>query len=684
MLPIVSDFWELTGAFLIFPLVIVIPGYVLAYFSGLFTNQQNTMHWSIGLLASIALCPALIYYLMRFISPVAAWVFLGGCWLICPYLLFKQRTAVRKKLATSLRNPGAIAIFIVCYLLAALLLIDFQIDGRLMRPLMTFDFVKHVAVTDAISRTAIPPVNPSFHPGEPLPLFYYYFWFLLCSMIDLIGGNLIGPRGAVLASIIWSGIALVYLVRFYIYRLGARIVKGLNRKHLIYGYLLLLVTGLDILPIIVEIFRRFYTPGVRVLPDAMWWNDIVASWVSSVMWTPHHVGGFIACMLAFYVVIEQKLLKEKQGIIAVLFITITLVSALGMSIWATLVAGLFLIFWLLTTLKAGWYQESRFLVITGTLSILFALPYVIDLHQANHFFRPSIAFQVRDFYILDSLFSNLSPLLVNFARLLVLPLNYLLEFGFFAIGGLAYWEYRRKRPEPLDRDELFFLVLMGTSFFVCTFFRSALFNNDLGWRGFLFAQFVLLLLCIPMLAHLRNQFNETPFKVTQLAKRFAQVAIVLSTIFMLFQVYLLRAYFWGPDHEHTMALREAYEWQDDNLPLDIVMQHYPDIELYPSDQTEYFHALYGNRQVSVADRLYARAYGINDAMFDSTFTKTTRFFTPGLTSEEGLQLSSHLNIDGFFLKHTDPIWDDVNSWLTPYTPVYESACCRIYLTSSMN
>lgn len=683
MQPILSDFWELTRAFLIFPLVIVIPGYVLAYLSGLFTDRKEAMHWSIGLLVSIALCPVIIYYLMRFIGPPAAWIFLGGCWVVSLYLLYQHRTAVSQYLAKVLRRPGSIGLFAVFYLLASILLIDFQIDGHLIRPLMSFDFVKHVAVTDAISRTAIPPVNPSFHPGSPLPLFYYYFWFLLCSMVDVLGGSHIGPRGTVLASIVWSGIALFYLVRLYVNRLGSRIVKGLERKHLIYGYLLLLVTGLDLLPILVEMINRFYTPGKRVLPDALWWNDQVASWFSSVLWTPHHVGGFIACMVAFYVVIEQKSLQTRKGKIALAFIAGTFVSALGMSIWATLVAGLFMIFWLLLTLKAGWRKESIFLVLTGSLSIALALPYVIDLHQANHFFRPSIAFQIRDFSVLGSLFHGVSPVLVNLARILALPLNYFLEFGFFAIGGLVYWEYRRKIPEKLERTELFFLLLMATSFFVCTFFRSALFNNDLGWRGFLFAQFILLLVSIPLLASLRNKFSDERYTLLSSTRKFANVALILSAVFIVFQAYILRYYFWGPDDEFTVSLREAYEWQDENLPSTVVMQHYPDIKLYPGDQTEYFHALYGNRQVLVADRLYSRAYGINDAMFDSTFTKVNRFFLPELTPQEGVQLSSYLNIDGFFLKHTDPIWNDPNSWLAPFKPVYESECCRIYLTETM-
>ena len=683
MQPVIPDFWELTWAFLLFPLILVVPGYVVAYLSGLFKETGKTLHWSVGLLVSISICPVVLYVLMRFIGATAAWGVLGVAWFIFAYLLYRERDGFREQIMKPLKQPGSIGLFIIYYVVIAFLLIDFQIDGHLMRPLMSYDFVKHVTVTDAISRTAIPPVNPSFHPGEPMPLFYYYFWFLLCSMVDQIGGDIVGPRGAVLASITWSGIALFYLLRLYLHRLGSRIVRGFERAHVKYGYLLLLITGVDMLPAAYVMFMRSQNPLVRVLPDSMWWNDQVASWFSSFLWTPHHVGGFIACMLAFYLVLERKPMNTRSGKIAMGVIALTFVSALGMSIWVTLVGGLALIIWTILAYTKGWREEALFLVITGVLSIALALPYVIDLYQANHFFRPSIAFQIRAFTPINSVFSNATPILTNVANLLVLPLNYLLEFGFFAFGGLLYWEYRRRLQEKLDRYELFMMVLMATSFFVCTFFRSALFNNDLGWRGFLFAQFVLLLFSIPLMVSLRGKMTDERFTVLPLIRGLAIGSIVLSIVWILFQCYVVRSYFWGPKDELTMMVREAYEWQDEHLPVDAVIQHDPDIELFPGDQTEYFHSLYGNRQVAVADRLYSRAYGINDAMFDSSFTKVRRLFLQDLTPEEGAELAARLNIDGVFIKHTDLIWDDSTSWLTPFDPVYESTCCRIYLTNAM-
>ena len=677
MHPIVADFWDLTGAFLLFPLVIVVPGVVLVRISKLFDTQDSKAKWSIGLLVSIAVCPAVYYFLVRFGGFSAAWGFLGICWAAGLFFVYVDRAAVRSFLLYPVKHPKAALLFGVFYLLTAALLIDFEADGRLVRPLMSHDFVKHVAVTDAISRTGVPTANPSFYPGQSIPLFYYYFWFLLCSLVDLLGGSLVGPRGAVNASVLWCGIALAALVRFYLKAFGDRLFRGLERRHFVYAYTLLLVTGLDILPIVAEFFIRQDSLNEPLLPDILWWNEQVASWMSSVLWTPHHVAAFISCMTAFYLVVEHKPVSTREGKTAVGFIALTLVSALGMSIWIALVAGAILIAWLLVTWKRSWLGETGFLLLTGCLALALSIPYVLELQAANHLHRFPIAFEVRTFYKLDYFLHGAHPLVISLARLLVLPFNYGLELGFFALGGWIYWEYRKKLEVKLDRSELFLLVVLLTSTGVCTFVRSAVVNNDLGWRGFMFAQFVLLLYSIPLLARLRDAFADSRLQIAPATRIVVLATLVLSTAMLVFQAYVMRFHAWGPDHPDTAAIRAAYEWQDDHLLVDAVIQH------NPSDNIEYFHALYGNRQVSVSDQLYGMLYGVNEALFDSTFTPLEALFLPGLTSSEGLERMQLLNLDGIFMKRTDPLWNDSTSWLAPHTPVYTSECCRIYTLESM-
>jgi hypothetical protein len=77
----------------------------------------------------------------------------------------------------------------------------------------------------------------------------------------------------------------------------------------------------------------------------------------------------------------------------------------------------------------------------------------------------------------------------------MLPLNYLLEFGLFFLIARYKWRQHRASGEPLSRGDLASAIMLTISILVCTFMRSSVIGcNDLGWRGMLIAEFVLLLL----------------------------------------------------------------------------------------------------------------------------------------------------------------------------------------------
>ena len=86
-------------------------------------------------------------------------------------------------------------------------------------------------------------------------------------------------------------------------------------------------------------------------------------------------------------------------------------------------------------------------------------------------------------------------------NLLLLPLNYFLELGLFFVVGWWRWKTWRAKRFTLERQELAAGAMIGVSVLICTFLRSSLIgNNDLGWRGFLIAQFALLLWTADLLA----------------------------------------------------------------------------------------------------------------------------------------------------------------------------------------
>lgn len=672
MLIALIDFAEMTAAFLIFPLVIFIPGYVVAYYSKLYTTSEALPHWSIGLIFSTAICPVIFYFLIHLGGFILVWTFLIISCLIFIYILQRNLSGFIAAFKYPVKKTGYILVFIISYVFIAILVIDFDHNGRLFRPLMTYDYVKHVSVTNTISRTGLPPINPSFHPGTSLPLFYYYYWFLICSIVDLIGRDIVGPRGAVFASIVWSGIGLLGIIRLYLTTLGPRIVRGIKKSHYKYGYFLLLVSGLDLLPIWLDLMVGNDDSGELAVPLAMWWNDQVASWFSTIIWTPHHCAAFVVCMFAFHIIITVFPKKGKASRIGMFVVALSLATSFGLSIWVTLVAGIFLIVWTLATWAKGWFSETKKLVFTGILALAFALPFIIELQQASFLQQTPVIFQVRDFVKINNLLRDSSVIIKSLANLLVLPVNYGLEFGFFAMGGLLYWSYRKKLDEKLNRAEFFLIVMTATSFFVCTFFRSSIANNDLGWRGFLFAQFVLLLFSIPLIAFLRQTFSSAFYVVEPMLKKVILGMLIISSVYFVFDAYVGRVYIWGIDHNRTTPIRKAYEWVATHTPPAAIIQHNPD------EIVEYFHALYGNRQTIISDDVFGKLYGISGSMYDDTFEELKRLFQPDISQEEALSYAKSLDIDAIFLKDTDPIWHDSSSWLNGMQPIYESSCCRIY------
>ena len=671
MTPVWTDLLALTWAFILFPLVILIPGYVIGRLTNVFGFKTETHSFHLALLLSLVICPWALYIFQRFIGMEAVWAFFIASWIVAIVLLVPKARKIRLKEYINSSTLLKLTYFALAFLFVSFMLIDMENNGRLIRPLMTHDYVKHVAVSDAISRTGIPPVNPSFHPVESIQLFYYYFWFLLCSAIDLIGGTWINARAAVLGSILWCFVLLVSITRVYVIELVRAGMKGLKSSEAKWGYLLLLITGLDFLPILLKGYHISMSGG-RILPDVLWWNEIIASWSSAVLWVPHHVGAFICCLVAFLAVIRRPENSPVRLEPSLILASIALSASLGMSIWVTIVASWVLATWFLFAIYKGWKQEVLYLLCLGILSILISLPFILDIQQSNNLDTFPLAFHVRPFYYLDVLLADMNPWFGFFLNFLLLPINYFFELGFFLLGAWMYWTYRKKQKTPLNKAEFFILHVMWSSLFFCTFFRANIINNDLGWRGFMFVQFVLLIYSIPLLKKLCSRPTVASPSLPPTLKNIAIIAIFLSMLTMVTEIYVRRAYPWGPNHSKTVSIRAAHEWADYHLEQDAIIQHNPD------EYIEYFHALYGNRQVIVSDYLYGRLYGINDAMFDSTYKDMVMLFQKDASPDTNVATAYRYGIDAILLKNSDPAWNDPNHWTKDLPVVFENNCCRIH------
>ena len=671
MTPVWKDLFDVLVALALSPVVFLFPGYTFGYLTNVLGFRQASERLSRSIVLSLCIAPILTYALMRYgSSEVAVWYYvINGLFCVALFLITSERETLKRAFSYRVLKLTCLGILVI--LIVGLMLIDFKIGDQLIRPLMTFDYVKHFTVTGAISRTSLPPANPSLYLGEPLPLFYYYFWFMLCSILDLLGGEWVGPKAAVHASIYWSGIALCAILHIYLRVWGEKVIKGFKPQLAVWGFVLLLVTGLDVLPVFIQGMRSFLTSS-SVFPGALWWNEIVATWLSVVVWVPHHLGSFVVSLFAFMLILEKGTSRFSRGI-AGFVAALALASSLGMSIWVSIVTAWCLVAWFIAVCLRRWYADVRFLLLVGSVSLLFALPFILDIQQAKHIEGVPIIFHVRPFAMVNIALDHLNPMIVHLVSLLLLPINYIIELGFLCLGGALYYGYRKSLGIPLNKEEFFLLVVFCASLFFSTFFRSAIANNDLGWRGFMFVQFILLLVNIPLLAHMAKKFDHPKFIVLPTSLGLAKGMLVLSTFFMLLEVYANRFHPWDPVDPGTVQIRQAYEWIDENLNEDAVIQHNPDIHV------EYFSGLYGNRQVAMADEIHAQLYGINEEMYTQNFRMLSRLFEKEIEHEEAQPIVKHFGIDAIFVKTSDVLWDDEETWLNTYPMVYSSSCCRLYV-----
>ena len=95
-------------------------------------------------------------------------------------------------------------------------LIDLQIGERLYYPIINLDYSVRTAFVNSLTHTGIPPENPFFQAGHSAPLRYHYFWLMMCSLVQRLGGGTVGPRHALIGGTFWVGAALIALLALYL------------------------------------------------------------------------------------------------------------------------------------------------------------------------------------------------------------------------------------------------------------------------------------------------------------------------------------------------------------------------------------------------------------------------------------------------------------------------------------
>jgi hypothetical protein len=679
----------------LFPLFLACPGYAIAWLLDLFEFRQRTLAFRIALSIplSVAMCPIVTYLAGRFGSWNAIGVFYAAS---AVYFLVVFARQLRKEIQatgvrTALSVPKELRIFVVIsavWLAAALFsLIDIQIGDRLYYPVNSYDNSVHTEFVHSISATGIPPQNPFYLAGHRAPLRYHYFWLMMCSLVERAGMGAITSRQALIGSIFWCGMGLMALVSLYL-RLFAVGDPARYRRRALTGILLLGITGLDILPTLFLV--TLYAKGLVnfVLPSVELWNEQVAWFIFSVFGSTHAVASMLACFMGFLLLWKAPAASGWRGILKYsLPASVALASSIGASIYVAFVFAVFLTLWTGVTVWKKWYRETAALAPAGIGCAVLISPYLWDMLQGSGSGGGApLKFTVRAFAFAHLMpgWSGMTPgwrlILANGP---MVPLNYLLELGLFFLVGLIQLRRYRGRSRALSRQELATAMMAGVSILICTFLRSSVIeNNDLGWRGFLIAEFVLLLWGVDVLLAGKPLANWG---------RLLRIFVILGAAGSIYDLAINRFYPVLADNgavppipwmsrdrqfgKRTYASRSAYRWAQTASGITSSIQYNPNVVVQETPAM-----LYSDRSFIASDLKCNAAFGGDPALCAAVVSRLVDFYaTKGKPDAQRLQnICQNVPADLLIARDTDAVWTDRSSWVWTERPVFANPYVRLF------
>jgi hypothetical protein len=694
---------DITGSLLataLFPIVLLIPGYVIGWAFDIFDfrKRQLIAKHIIGIVLSNAVSPISLFLIYRFTSAEIA----IACLLLCSIVYL---TLLAKELLKRIRDPktisagekknqkiavwvaAGIAIFIIAWL------VDIQFQNHLYYSIASYDLTTRVAIVNAITRTGVPPINPGYYPGHPVQLTYlYYFWYILASVIDRLGGNMSSAYHSMIGSIIWSGISVIATLALYL-RLRTKERDENYFQRFVIVAQLILVGGLDFIPITMAAIQEKILLGRLPYEGHLEsWNTPIMSWPNAIVWVPHHIASALACITALLLIIYGCEGSFQKKAIAVMLSGFAFASAFGLSVWVMLT---FAVFWCVWIMILAFQKERRtiipLMILAGALGIVLAAPFLAGLigSSGNKDAQGTlpIAFYVRPFMaiIYFDFLPRIARLVLN---LFFLPINYLFEFGFLLVTAILWIQGYRKPTFARNIFRQAELVLVATITILLSFVYSTVIQiNDLGMRGWLPMQFILIIWAVdvlqPKLAG-QNRIHLNAFKRFSEVKRLGLVmgvTFVIGLLSSLTDIVTIRT--WpilvdldivgfpnelSPDThlgERTFAARQMYDYLRDHVSENTVIQSNP---LTSLDRPG---GLYGDHQMALADRTI---YGVSSEEFENMSQGIGRLFEFQNVSEWALpdEICKEYSIGAIIVDDVDPLWTSIDQLALIRPPIYRN------------
>lgn len=685
-------FGVFSGVFL-FVLILVIPGYATVHIFDLFDfkKRQRFVRFGIGLLVSSAISPILLFLAYRLVSNTFTLIVLFGFAVTFALILVREHS-IEMFFKSILENKFARAILgiaVVWIFFATLLLVDIQWGNRLYFNIVAYDYSTRAAVVNAITRSGVPPINPSFYPGEPVKLtFLYYFWYILCSLVDQLGGKVVDSRAALIASVIWAGLILMATIALYLRIRNTACPANKTWHAALTGIGLLTVSGLDLFGSTFYMLFPKYLFGHVVEGDIEHWNEQITAWVGATVWTPHHLVSLLNCVLGWLLIVYHQGKSPSQRLSSACIAGLAFASAFGLSSWITAIFVIFWIIWMITRLLGGDpFKNILILFLPGIVAAVAIFPFVIDLYSGARggggiVGTSALAFDVREFWPATIFINDLPAWQQMIARLLLLPLNYFLELGFFLLVGI-YW-YRccgkdQLNTNPLARGEM---ILLFASSFLATFFRSTLIsNNDFGWRGWLPGQFILLMWGTDIISYVWSKQPDTFIYLFQkpisikTGRIFLASLLAIGILTSLQNVLLLRTWpvltdtglinspgrFNYPG-KSVFEARALYQLIEDQTSTDAIIQSNPGLIM---DRPA---GLYRTRNSFIAPHTL---YGVPEETFRPLLEEAENIFKTETSTWQSLDAACrHYSIDLLILKDSDALWNNLDRLKSERQPLF--------------
>ncbi len=685
-------------AFLLFAFVFVFPGYVIGWSFNLLKQRTQPLmaQLAAGIFISASVVPAFLFLVYRLTSARVGIGVLFAFAIAAAYIYFTQNKA-SDKTPVSAAEKGfqkyVLGLILLWVLFSVFVSADLQIGKRLYFSNNSYDMLTRVAVVDAMTRSGVPPVNPSYFPGEEVRLnFLYYYWYILASAVDMLGGSLVSAFHAMTASISWCGIVLFATVSTY---MQVRAPSENNWKKTFIGIQLFAVSGLDCIIIILAAVKEGYLP---INGGIEGWNMPIMSWLNAVTWVPHHVVAAVACIFGLLILLREKNERFADKVLASVIIGLAFASAFGLSVWVMFVFGIFWAVWAVMSLAQKKYASLWVMVLSGVFALIFVSPFLTGLVSGTS--NPSavgnaspVALYIRPFMASVVFPEGTSPIVLGTANFFMLPLNYLFELGFFFLMA-AVWiqEFysRNKNVSPIYKAEL---VLAAVTTVVLSFLYSTLISiNDLGIRGWLPLQILLIVWSVDVITMFMSDKKWiTPgiFRVLENPKSLGLVLGVTLTLGLLtssLEAVSLRMWAMLIDMnvtdfpnsisvdnrlgERTYYARLAYTYISENTAPDTIIQN------NPIGQFDRPSGLYATRQMVISDRTI---YGVPIPVYAKFSQDIGSIFRRKAATWNDIDVKcSQYMIDILVFKDTDRVWESLPDLKTIRPPLYENPYYALY------